>query len=97
MSFVDTGISGKSAEFDGTGRIVVSAFRNWAWGSHFAVSAWFLRDPRGQGNYVGIVNNGYSTHGSCKSATLSRSACTHAHVANLQRVARYIRGNSHGP
>ena len=45
-------------------RIVVSAFRNWAWGQHFAVSTWFMRNPDGAGNYEGIINNGYYTHGS---------------------------------
>ena len=64
VSFVDEGVSGKAAAFDGTGRITVSAFRNWAWGNHFAVSLWFLRDPTGISNYQGIVNNGYYTHGS---------------------------------
>jgi hypothetical protein len=64
VTFVDTGVSGKSASFDGTGRIVVSAFRNWAWGQHFAVSTWFMRSPDGAGNYEGIINNGYYTHGS---------------------------------
>lgn len=51
VNFVEQGISGKAASFDGRGRITIPAFRNWAWGNHFAVSIWFLRDPSGVGNY----------------------------------------------
>ena len=40
VSFVDTGVTGKAAQFDGSSRITVSSFRNWAWGDHFAVSVW---------------------------------------------------------
>jgi hypothetical protein len=36
--------------------------RSYAFGDHFAVSAWFLRDTAALGNYMGIVNNGYYTH-----------------------------------
>eukprot|EP01046_Picozoa_sp_COSAG06_P004213 COSAG06_NODE_174_length_21223_cov_8.836158_14_plen_230_part_00 len=64
VTFSPQGVSGSAAAFDGTGRLVVSAFRNWAWGSRFAVSCWFQRDPTGVGNYMGIVNNGYYNHGS---------------------------------
>jgi hypothetical protein len=63
VQFVDTGVSGKAARFDGKSRIVVPAFRQWAWGSHFAVSVWFMRDPTALGNYMGIVNNGYYKSG----------------------------------
>ena len=45
VQFPDTGVSGKAAHFDGASRIVVSAFRQYAFGSRFAVSTWFLRDP----------------------------------------------------
>jgi hypothetical protein len=59
VTFTTQGVSGTAASFDGTGRISVAGFRQWAWGSHFAVSVWFLREPSGAGNYEGIINNGY--------------------------------------
>ena len=64
VKFVDQGVSGKAAHFDGKSRIVVSAFRSFAWGRHFSVSVWFQRDPSALNNYQGIVNNGYYKHGS---------------------------------
>jgi hypothetical protein len=59
----DRGVVGKAARFDGTGRIVVSAFRNFAWGSKFSVSVWFQRTAN-DGNYQGIISNGYGGEGS---------------------------------
>ena len=62
------GDHGTVASFDGTGRIVVDSFINWAWGNAFSVSVWFNRGclneacfggPRCDGNYMGIVSNGY--------------------------------------
>jgi hypothetical protein len=64
VTFVNTGVTGRAARFDGASRIRVSSFRNWAWGSHFAVSVWFLRDPTHLSDYEGIVNNGYTRSGS---------------------------------
>ena len=59
----ERGVSGPCAQFDGTGRIVVSAFRNFGWGNHFTASVWFQRTAN-DGNYQGIVSNGYGHHGS---------------------------------
>ena len=55
--------SNGAAAFDGTGKIVVDAFRNFNWGSMFTVSVWFKRTG-GYGNYQGIVNTGYYSSGS---------------------------------
>ena len=57
----------------------MSAFRNWAWGQHFAVSIWFMRSPVGEGNYEGIINNGYYTHGSWE-IRMGREMGTRAHI-----------------
>ena len=57
---------GKAAAFDGSSRILIDAFKNMQFGSQFSVSVFFERSG-GQGNYQGIVNNGY-----CKMATPSR-------------------------
>jgi hypothetical protein len=54
---------GMAAHFDGASRIVVSHFANFAFGDHFSVSLFFKRTG-GEGNYQGIVNNGYYSSGS---------------------------------
>ena len=54
---------GKAAAFDGSSRILIDAFKNMQFGSQFSVSVFFERSG-GQGNYQGIVNNGYYSHGS---------------------------------
>eukprot|EP01050_Picozoa_sp_SAG11_P014517 SAG11_NODE_1798_length_4246_cov_1.709670_4_plen_96_part_00 len=42
---------------------MISAFRNFAWGTRLSVSLWFQRTAN-DGNYQGIISNGYSTFGS---------------------------------
>ena len=56
--------AGRSAQFDGASRIAVPALVGMQWGNALSVSCFFRRNG-GEGNYQGIVNNGY-----CKSLTL---------------------------
>ncbi|XP_002738012.1 uncharacterized protein LOC100377386 [Saccoglossus kowalevskii] len=57
------GVEGKAASFHGNGKIEVTYFRNYDWGSQFSVSVWFKRTGQ-WGNYQGILSNGYYNHGS---------------------------------
>ena len=58
------GIMGRAASFDGSSRIVVDAFANFAWGDQFTISLWFNRAGC-DGNYQGIANGGgYHAEGS---------------------------------
>ncbi|XP_038057910.1 uncharacterized protein LOC119729357 [Patiria miniata] len=60
--FYPRGVCGRAASFNGHSKIDVDAFRQFALGSRFSVSAWFKRtNPDG---YQGIVNAGYSEDGS---------------------------------
>jgi hypothetical protein len=54
---------GRAAKFDDNSRIAVHAFESFEWGDRFSVSLFFKRTG-GEGNYQGIVNNGYYNHGS---------------------------------
>ena len=56
--------AGRSAQFGGASRIAVPALVGMQWGNALSVSCFFRRTG-GEGNYMGIVNNGY-----CKSLTL---------------------------
>jgi len=79
------GDHGTVASFDGTGRIVVDSFINWAWGNAFSVSVWFNRGCLDgaciggavcDGNYVGIVSNGYYHRGSFEVRMGREDECT---------------------
>ena len=63
VTITPRGYSSAAAQFDGTGRIVVSAFRNWDFGPRFTASVFFQRTSN-DGNYMGIVSNGYGDEGS---------------------------------
>ena len=59
----DDGAVGRAAKFDGSSRIIVSAFENFDWGDKFTLSLWFNRGPGCDGNYQGIVSTGYHASG----------------------------------
>eukprot|EP01052_Picozoa_sp_SAG31_P041198 SAG31_NODE_6181_length_2134_cov_6.611302_2_plen_319_part_01 len=54
---------GFAASFDGSSRIVIPAFAGMEWGDRLTVSLHFKRTG-GEGNYQGILNNGYYDNGS---------------------------------
>ena len=61
------GVSGadgdQAASFDGASFIDVDAFKSFDWGAQFSMSVWFKRVGC-DGNYQGIIGNGYYAHGS---------------------------------
>ena len=70
------GIMGRAASFDGSSRIVVDAFANFAWGDQFTISLWFNRAGC-DGNYQGIANGGgYHAEGSWEIRMGREGGCT---------------------
>ena len=61
------GVSGEdgdqAASFDGASFIDVDRFKNFNWGAQFSMSVWFQRVGC-DGNYQGVIGNGYYMHGS---------------------------------
>ena len=58
-----SGIDDGAAFFNGASKLHVSSLNGYQWGSNFSVSLWFKRTGQ-QGNYQGIINNGYGNYGS---------------------------------
>merc|ERR1711968_233567 len=56
------GIAGGSAEFQ-SGAILVDSLKQFDFGSQFTVCFWYMRTG-GDGNYQGLVGNGWYTRGS---------------------------------
>ena len=82
-----SGYNGMAASFDGSGSIVVPAFENFEWGSAMSVSVWINRGCRTQacagadrtgcdGNYAGVVGNGYSSSSSWEIRMGRENDCT---------------------
>lgn len=53
-----TGVVGRAAAFNGTGGIIVDAFRNLAWGEEFSISLWYNRPSAAGPGYLPLVGNG---------------------------------------
>ena len=58
-----SGVRNGAAYFKGASKLVISSLNGYQWGSQFSVSLWFKRTGQ-QGNYQGIINNGYHAKGS---------------------------------
>ena len=72
----EDGVFGRAAKFDGSSRIIVSAFENFEWGNALTVAFWFNRGPGCDGNYQGIVSTGYHASGSWEVRMGREGGCT---------------------
>lgn len=51
------GVVGKAASFDGTGGLLVDAFRNVEWGEEFSLSLWVKRPKTASKGYLSVIGN----------------------------------------
>ena len=58
-----SGVNNGAALFNGASKLRIASLNGYTWGSQFSVSLWFKRTGQ-QGNYQGIINNGYYSYGS---------------------------------
>ena len=73
------GVSGadgdQAASFDGASFIDIDAFTSFEWGAQFSMSVWFKRVGC-DGNYQGVIGNGYYDSGSWEVRMGREDACS---------------------